>query len=499
MLHTIPKYLPYIAISFCAILWNVLTIHNQLPWMDEVMLADTPANMLLYGEWRTTAYNAMGEGTFPFSTYMPLYQWILYGWISIFGFSFLSVRLFEILTYFVLGGSILYCLKYLRNKDTNISEQCVFSIGFWFTGILIITYRIGRPDILSALMAVGLLFNIWKSLAHNELRTKYIVIFAALTIMAGIQSVVWIVSALVFTCLFVRPVKKLYKPSLYAIWGFIVGFFTTSFFMWYHGALKAFYVGLMQVSGTFYKLWQILRVYLLPLLGRNVKPIGDLPEGEGFFTRILSVGKEPSTIILIFIILILVFYNKPTKLWRERTLAFSFGIFGLFVVLFFALAGRYQVYYQWTSVIPLVISLMLWYNHKNKIVNKILVGVSMFVIVLLSFNNFGSINDKRYDNMRDFINHQNFEASSHIAAPMMTFYELRPNVKNTYFYEIYPTDRIQQIDYLIIPQPTKDINPSYYDYISMQNYYNQLVDEGYLLHPLDSISNPALMIYKVTK
>ena len=69
----IKAYVPYIIISLLAIVWNLLTMHNSLPWCDEVMLVDTPANMYFYGEWATTAYNQMGEGTIPFATYMPLY------------------------------------------------------------------------------------------------------------------------------------------------------------------------------------------------------------------------------------------------------------------------------------------------------------------------------------------------------------------------------------------------------------------------------------------
>lgn len=87
--------LVYGLISILALVWNIVTMGHSIPWCDEVMLADTPANMHIYGEWATTAFNAMGEGSKPFSVYLPLYTWLLYVWISIFGFSFLKVRLCE--------------------------------------------------------------------------------------------------------------------------------------------------------------------------------------------------------------------------------------------------------------------------------------------------------------------------------------------------------------------------------------------------------------------
>ena len=82
-------YALYGFISLIAIVWNVLTMEHSIPWCDEVMLADTPATMHFYGEWSTTAFNAMGEGSKPFSVYLPLYTWVLYAWISVLGFSFL--------------------------------------------------------------------------------------------------------------------------------------------------------------------------------------------------------------------------------------------------------------------------------------------------------------------------------------------------------------------------------------------------------------------------
>lgn len=498
MKHTIQKYYPYIFISLVAIIWNVLTMHNQLPWMDEVMLADTPANMFFYGQWTTTAYNAMGEGTFPFATYMPLYQWLLYGWIRLLGFSFMKVRMFEIATYFILGGAILKFLKSIRDKDTSVLEQCIFTICFWGTSILALAYRMGRPDFLGALMAVMLAYYIFKSLKVGVPCKWQIVFFSMATIMAGIQSVVWCLSMLIFSIFVVRTVKKLLYPTALSFLGFSLGMITTSMYMWYHGALKAFYVGLMQVSGTFYKLWQISRVYILPLLGREVKEIGDLPPDENIFSRLSSICREDSTIILIIAVIVIILLNKPVKQWTERNIAFLFGVFGLFTIVFYTLAGRFAVYYHWVAVLPMIVSLTLWYE-SCKVYNKILVVVSLVSITISSFPIFGSVSDKRYDELQSFIQRQNFDSKTHVAAPMMTFYELRPNVRNTYFYEIYPTRYINHIDYLIIPQPEKEISHPHYDYIAMKSYYNRLISDGYSLQPIDSITSPALIMYKVSK
>ena len=57
-------WFPYVLVSLIAIVWNIFTLHNFLPWCDEVMLTDAPAHKLLYGEWKTNAFNGIGVESF---------------------------------------------------------------------------------------------------------------------------------------------------------------------------------------------------------------------------------------------------------------------------------------------------------------------------------------------------------------------------------------------------------------------------------------------------
>lgn len=138
----------YLVISFFALLWAIATMEYSKPWCDEVMLQDTNANMYFYGHWDTFAYNDAGEGAPPFNRYFPLYTWLMFLWVSVFGFSFLKVRLCELVTTFLLGISLLSFGKKLLKKPFSPISVSMFSIAFWFTDLMMIAYRMARPDML---------------------------------------------------------------------------------------------------------------------------------------------------------------------------------------------------------------------------------------------------------------------------------------------------------------------------------------------------------------
>ncbi len=58
----------YVLLSVAFIIVNVITLRNLPPWIDEVMLLDTPYNMAVHGAWSTTAWYRVA-GQYPFSTF----------------------------------------------------------------------------------------------------------------------------------------------------------------------------------------------------------------------------------------------------------------------------------------------------------------------------------------------------------------------------------------------------------------------------------------------
>ncbi len=163
--------------------------------------------------------------------------------------------------------------------------------------------------------------------------------------------------------------------------------------------------------------------------------------------------------------------------------------------MFFNLAGRFSGYYWWASIIPMIVSLSLWAEEKNKM-NRIIVGIASIAFVLLSLPVFGSPFDKQYSNITDFIRRQKFKDTDRIASPMMTFYEMQPFCPNTFYYSVYSKERIGDLDYIIVlGDGTDEYNKS-----GMEDYFHTLKEDSTLsIERVDSCVAPSLILYSVKK
>lgn len=498
-------YIPYMVISLVAIVWNILTMHNFLPWCDEVMLVDTPANMYFYGEWATTAYNQMGEGTIPFATYMPLYIWVIYGWIVLFGFSFLKVRMCEIVTTFILGFAILRLLKVYREKQLTPFAMVIFSIGFWFTDITSLTYRMARPDMLGALMSVLLFVYVVKFLKSSQRKYVWqIMLFSGLSLIAGLQSGIFVIASLLFACLFVRPVKRMARPFLYVIVGFVVGMAIAFVYMACFGEAKAYAFAIIDASATLHSLWLSARGIILPLLGRTVREIPVAvasEESASFVENTVEIFTFIGFSLLFILMVVLHIFNKPTLKIKERKLSIILALFSVYIILFFNLAGRCQTYYMWTATIPVLLSVVLYVDDG---VRKICSGLVCLIVALgafVSIRNMGSIDGDTYDRIVSFVKKQNFKSDSSIGTVFSTYYALKPQSRNAYWYEVYPISRVKNFEYIIFPNPQKD--KLHYKYVtlgSMQQKMEQLkCDSDYNVKMVDTMVEPSLSIYSIKK
>lgn len=486
----------YIAVSFAAIVLNFLTITNTLPWIDEVMFTDTPANYILYNSWSTKAWYSLGNDCEPFSTYLPLYQWLLCGWIKIIGFSFVKVRLLEIILYFIEGICILSLVRKIRGVSMKYISSIVFSLCYWFFPILCMTYRMGRVDILGALMATLLVSTVYTSIKDNRQRSFLIFTYSFFTMQSGIQAAVWTVAIASFSMLYTRSYKPFIKPIACSIIGYISALLVTALFMLHMGYFNAFVVSFLNYSATLYKLWAFARQYVLPLLGRQVTKIAEIPEGDGFLQRFIVYFQDESVVLLTVCVAVLLLINFKSFKREDYKNTFFFFIFSLYATIFLNLAGRYVCYYEWMSIFPLVISLALLCEDGFKPLNRI---IAIAAIVYFGFSCkdvIKSISYHEYDNVVSFIQRQNFSSSETIAAPMVAYYELKPIAPKTYYYEVYPTFKIPHIDYIILP----DFSSNFYGREEMQNYFNSIVSNpDYRVELIDSCSRPLLYLYSVKR
>lgn len=486
-------YSIYLLVSILVVIWNVVTMEYSIPWCDEVMLADTPATMHIYGEWATTAFYTMGEGSKPFSVYLPLYTWVLYAWISVLGFSFIKVRLCELLTTVILGAALLNLGKQTGRKFSAWSVL-LFSLGFWFTDIMLESYRQARPDMLGALMCIVFAIYVVKSLKGAKCYIPHLILFSALSITAGIQSAVYLVFGFIFAAIFVRPVKQLLRPVVCCVIGFVIGMSVSFLYMAYFGEGKAFIVSIMNASGLVMKVWGVVRSIIFPLMGKEVTPLV-YPEGPNmtFAEKLMEIFGYTSAVVLFASNILLLVVNQVWKNWKEYRLQVIVFSFSLFVILGYNLAGRYQGYYMWTAVLPMLFSLLMWMNVGKKW-NVAIVAVSTVIITVSALSRYPLSGETPCDRINAFIAKQNFKKSDKIAAPFSTFYALKPTHPDTYFYQVYPQDLMGKVDYIIIPKFNADYNLE-----KMREYLRKVKSNSKcMVNEVASINNPELTLYKVS-
>lgn len=485
-------YSIYLLVSILVVIWNVVTMEYSIPWCDEVMLADTPATMHIYGEWATTAFYTMGEGSKPFSVYLPLYTWVLYAWISVLGFSFIKVRLCELLTTVILGAALLNLGKQTGRKFSAWSVL-LFSLGFWFTDIMLESYRQARPDMLGALMCIVFAIYVVKSLKGAKCYIPHLILFSALSIMAGIQSAVYLVFGFIFAAIFVRPVKQLLRPVVCCVIGFVIGMSVSFLYMAYFGEGKAFIVSIMNASGSVMKVWGLVRSIIFPLMGKEVTPLV-YPEGPNmtFAEKLMEIFGYTSAVVLFASNILLLVVNQVWKNWKEYRLQVIVFSFSLFVILGYNLAGRYQGYYMWTAVLPMLFSLLMWMNAGKKW-NVVIVAVSTVIITISALSRYPLSGETPCDRINAFIAKQNFKKSDKIAAPFSTFYALKPTHPNTYFYQVYPQDLMEDVDYIIIPKNEGD-----YNWDGMNKYLDSVKSNPqYVVSEIAATNTPELILYRV--
>lgn len=489
----------YALISLLAIVWNVLTMHNFLPWCDEVMLTDAPAHKLLYGEWKTHAFNGIGDAE-PYAN--GLYMWVLYIWLKIFGLSFLSVRFFSLITTLCVGGLALNILEKFTNNKLSLYASLIFSIGFWFSSLIVLDYRMARYDMLGCLfvfLLVNVVINCWK---EDKIEYLKILIISSLVVIAGIQVTLYLVLITLFAILFVRPIRKMIRVGLIIACGNILGFIILCCIHWYNGHLAGYIFEIINASGTLQKLWGIAREYILPILGHEVKPLPvQNVNGMSFVDNIIRFFDDSSTIILVSVAVLLCGINTPLKSLKEKKVPILLTLFSLFVVVFFILAGRYPVYYRWTAIIPLIAAYSLWCEQGRIVINRIFVSFACLSFFCISLIEMGNPTDDTLNRIEAFIERQNFKHGDRIATVFSTYYAVKPKSVNSYWYEIYPIERIGQIDYLILPEYQKDEKSFFYhDKEVIDVYYNTLLNDTLqVMEKVDSMSEPHLMLYSIRR
>jgi hypothetical protein len=298
-------------------------------WWDEIMHIDPAANLYFGQGFKSSAWFAQSKDEF-WAGYPPLYPFLLYLWMRVFGFS-LSVA--RSLNYSLLVFSAL--ILWITTIRLNLITSAIWRI--FLLSLLFVTFgyifllRPGRPDVLMA--ALALISVLAYSIKTEYLRYLALAGICAIFPFSGIALIAYTV---IFSGLVLIYLKKSFVKEFIAIsTGLAIGTLGLCSFYYMHGVWNGFLASTLTTSS-------------LSLPNNKVTFLDKL---------LLNASLEFNDLIsfkfLLISILAIAIYKALKRDLKFHSLA-SFGLVAGFSIPFLMrTAGAYPGYYNWMACIPI--------------------------------------------------------------------------------------------------------------------------------------------------
>ncbi len=472
---------------------------NQVPWIDEVSIGDTPAHFLLYGKWFTT------DTTNPsiyISLYQPLYSFLWLVWSKFVGFSITSSRLFNLTLEFLLGLYLICLYKKITKESLSVYQTAVFTYLFYLGCIMIPSLR-GRVEILCALLMVLFLIKCTDFMLRIKYSSIWLFGLATAIIMTGIQATVTLLAVLIYGAIFYyHEMRKVIKVFALYIGGSLFGLTLCTFFFAYFGLAKVYLGNVFFYSGTFRKIYALVAPYIGDT-NDKYGIINQVTEGSDFLTKFVEgINRHPTFEFLLIgtIMFIIVFISKPkVGLKSKGVIAY---LVSLAILVTLLVAGRYTSYYQYFVVVPMSLALGLWADEGKIWLSRTALLCCIIYIATIVYPVTNKITETGYNNLKCFVerNEHIIGKNDNIASPHSLFYELKPRYKNIFFTELYPCDSIENLKFIFMPghDIKSDQFSSYYNTKGMETFFNKIItDSTYSISLVDSLAYPQLRLYRI--
>jgi hypothetical protein len=302
-------------------------------WWDEVMHVDPAANLYFGQGFKSSAWFAQSKDEF-FAGYPPLYPFLLYLWMRLFGFSHsVAQSMSDVLLVF---SALILWIATIRLSMIASALWRIFLVSL----VLIIfgfdfLPRPGRPDILMA--ALALIAVLAYSIKTEYLRYLALAGICAIFPFSGIALVAYTV---IFSGLVLIYLKRsFFKEFLAIITGLAIGSLGLCGFYYAHGVWRGFLASIL------------------------TSPSLSLPDSKVTFLDklLLNLSKVSEDIVmadykwLLISILAIVIYKFIKRDFKFHSLA-SFGLVSsLSIPFLMRTAGSYTYYYNWMACLPVAV------------------------------------------------------------------------------------------------------------------------------------------------
>ncbi|HEX4590058.1 MAG TPA: hypothetical protein VH120_09030, partial [Gemmataceae bacterium] len=291
-------------------------------WMDEVNYSDPAVHWYLGSGFTSSCWWEQTQDQF-WSGNVPGHEFLLCGWLSIFGFGVTAVRSMNFVLAAAGAGLLVAALAragWLVTRGAQIALLVLFMTGHGIT----FSYRSGRPDMIGMLLA-----GIAAFAATLPARPRLIGLAAVgvLTPIAGLQFVVC--GVVVAAVAVAGSARSALRPAI--VWGVGVGIGL--------GGLLGLYTAQNTLAG--------FRASVFPLTGLAQSFADRLTQIPGLYVQDWSLPLLAITALGLAV---------TGRVGRRA--AGCIVLAGLIPLVLFG-AGRYPVYYTWMGFVPAAVAVAL--------------------------------------------------------------------------------------------------------------------------------------------
>jgi hypothetical protein len=345
------------------VLINVLTA-SRAPtvWQDEVQLLDPPASLYFGKGFHSAAFGFYTKEQAYFGNGMT-YEWLMYGWISVFGFSPTAVRS---LNFVLMAATIAMTCSAARRTGVIPTPRgrIVLALLLMCGNGISFSFRSGRYDILGAtLLSAAFLAH---TISNPRPRHAVLALLGAATVWTGVQ----LGPATIAMGLALMIVARRSTWRSILSWGIgaaigLAGLLTVLYAL---GKLRSFFA----VADT---------VAYRGATGLNRIPAAIKNTVVSWFR--LDFSLTPLLLLLALYLLVRARSAVKPPSVNDRPLFLFGALAATLIPLLMFLVGHYPVYYSWMSFVPVaVVAAALWDRVLRDDPRRLVRGLSVAMLML---------------------------------------------------------------------------------------------------------------------
>lgn len=371
-----------LGLVFLAAYVVLLYYRPQVSWCDDAFWSDWGRQLGLYNRYYTTVW---GSGH---PSYSPLYAFVLGGWFKVFGFSFFSAHIpnviFFLICYFLLAFGLTE-----RKLVSNPIVVVGFTMLFWWGPTLFWIVNCGRMEVLCLLLAICTIYSFIRNIEKPSLCGGVSLFISGFLLFAtAVEGVVFATLViLVYSIFHFREAIKAYVNYVIHFGSYVFSLIVVSFIAWYNDCLHQFYDTMFGFSNTFTAFYRLIRAWVKN--AKNGEMLDTFQSSNITRTPFMQLLEEGllSNIEYMAIALLVVsafVYLLWRLKWKNVPVELKISIvLTIIIPIVYVIAGRYPIYYTWGAYVCGILALAICFSSFKYAITKIvpIIGLLLWFVI----------------------------------------------------------------------------------------------------------------------